>query len=174
MLQTVNVPLIRALRALLQEGPLGLPYDAIFQRAGEVAPLGVPAGTESFIAGLLEAVAGGLVQIHAHRPRVVKTPGEKPIANGVARAAAKIGRTSVTSMLQRDWHVDAFDRRLLCLLDGTHNRRDLIQILTHQIHQEELHVVPNPEATAHGTQQYVSNRVESALAWMANAGILEA
>ncbi len=85
---------------------------------------------ESTLADLLLKLYGArLAEFHSHRPPIAAAPGERPKASAVARYQAGIGKY-VTTL--RHGHVlidDAVSRGLLQLLDGTHNRADLVAAL---------------------------------------------
>ena len=163
-LHTTNHGLFLALSALCKAGPQGLTFESLLQHAAPQMPV---VSAESFGASLLEVVAGGVVQVHAHPPRATNDASEKPLASAVARAMARSGEV-VTSLLQRDWRVDAFEKNLLRLLDGTRDRQNLASSLLQMIERGEI----PPTDPSGNAQTLIQARITSSLHWFARVGLL--
>jgi SAM-dependent methyltransferase len=160
VLQTINTSLVRALTALCDIGPIGMSFDEAFRT-------GCPEGSASvdgFAETLLEAVSGGIVQLHTFAPKVTGHITDRPVANPLARASAHAGNDVVTSILHRDWRVDHFDRRLISLLDGTRPRETLAAAM-------QSHEGMGDRSTSMETLQQIESRIAASLQWFARVGI---
>ena len=71
---------------------------------------------------LLDFYADGFVTLHAHAPNLAREPGARPVALASARREAAEQTDVVTNGWHRTVILDANERRVLALLDGT---RDL-------------------------------------------------
>ena len=77
-----------------------------------------------------------LVELRPRAPRVGAASDERPVAARSVRAAARRG-TSITDAYHQSVPLDAVDRRLIQLLDGTRDRRALRRELP-EIDEDEL------------------------------------
>lgn len=116
-LRTAHPAAIAVLNALIDAWP----------RA--IAVPGLPGDPAAVSAVLLSAFAGGIVQLYANPPRLAPIPGERPLANPLARIQARTGER-ITTLLHTSIEIrDEIARRLLILLDGTRDRAALVQEL---------------------------------------------
>jgi SAM-dependent methyltransferase len=118
-------------------GPLGttLTTDheavrAALTRLGAAWPAAIPVaelGDDPAVAEMLRrAYAANLVRLHVWAPALATTPSERPVASAPARLQAAEG-TRVTTLLHSSLDIgDELGRRLIGLLDGTHDRAALI------------------------------------------------
>jgi SAM-dependent methyltransferase len=118
-------PLTRsALRALIDRWPEGVALDALYDSArampGQVAAgAGDPAAArKAFSDEVLQLYAAGIVQLRLWSPPVTNAVAERPAAGALARLQATRGGP-VTNLLHQPMAIDAFDRALIPLLDGT-------------------------------------------------------
>lgn len=78
---------------------------------------------------LLKAHGAGVIEMHLHDPTFTLEPGERPIANPLARLQAREGPI-ITTLLHNNIKLeDDLGRQLLLLLDGTRNRAELLEEL---------------------------------------------
>jgi cyclopropane fatty-acyl-phospholipid synthase-like methyltransferase/methyltransferase-like protein len=166
-LLTTNPGTFQALAALCNAGASGLDFKSLLKAANN-AP-GAQATIEQFGNSLLEIVAGNVVQMHAHRPRVANSVTHTPLASSIARTMAATGGATVTSMLQRDWHLDEFERQLLPLLDGTRTLSQIVEKLTPLGQGNPTPAVPPSPIVP---PEHLESRIHSSLQWFARAGLL--
>ena len=126
-----------ALLELIDAWPDGLSFEALFDsaraRVSEAGPQ--PLGSDG-VAGeapladeLLQLYAAGVVQLRVWTPPVAATVGDKPVASSLARLQAATG-DRVTTLLHQPMAIDAFDRVLIPLLDGTRTLEMLAEAVT--------------------------------------------
>ncbi len=80
--------------------------------------------------GMLNAYLSGLVDLHAAPVPCVPTVSERPAASPLARWQAARG-SRVTNRRHETVRLTELEGRLLSLLDGQHDRADLLKELTH-------------------------------------------
>jgi hypothetical protein len=98
---------------------------------------------------LLALFGAGLVQLHIWRAGFAAVPGEYPVASPLARLQAEAG-SALTTL--RHTTIDAkgpLERRLITLLDGTHDRADL---------ERELRPL-RPDSAAEAFREEVANNL---------------
>ena len=126
----LNGPLAKAAMVILWEHrPCALSFDeliaAVRERLGAERGYAGETGEQELGELLLAAYGGDMVALHRYQPRVVKVPGERPVARRLARAQAAEG-PEVTDLWHGNVKVrDARLRQLLTLLDGTRDRAAL-------------------------------------------------
>ena len=130
-------PLTRAaLLALTNVWPDSVAFDALFEAALAKVAQASPAAIESERAAdrkalggeLLQLYAAGVVQLRVWTPPVAAAVDDRPLASPLARLQATRG-DRVTTLLHQPMAVDAFDRVLIPLLDGTHDHAALLAAL---------------------------------------------
>ena len=106
---------------------------AALVRLGDASPRALPVSEltdeEAVREALLRAYAVNLVQLHVWAPALAAAPPERPVASALARLQAARG-SQITNL----WHAtvdvpDQLGRRLITLLDGTHDREALLRAL---------------------------------------------
>jgi methyltransferase-like protein len=83
---------------------------------------------ERFAAALLRCYLAGLVELHTRVAPCATVAGERPVASPLARLQAE-RQARVTNLLHRAVVLEDADRLLLGLLDGTRDRRMLVDTL---------------------------------------------
>lgn len=115
------------------------------------------------------ATATSLVSFHLHPPSVATHPGERPKATPVARLEAQHGE-EVTNLYHDVLMLDPFDRRLVQLLDGCHDRRALEEMMAAAVIAGEV-----PYAGDHGEPASLAGLaadIEQRLNWFARVALL--
>jgi hypothetical protein len=127
---TTNKPSVKAALAILFETwPRSLAIAELVSRVHErLAPVGVTAEAEELAAVLLNCYLAHLVELHIHEPEFVLSLSEKPTASPVARVLAAT-EARVPNLRHRSIEVNDLDRRVLCHLDGRHDRAALLVAL---------------------------------------------
>ena len=120
--------MLAVLEVLRAAAPHGLRLEAIVERLRarpDVESLRAPGGVD-LAAVVLASLLAGVIEPHVIAPGLAFPPGDRPTASGVVRAQLADG-DFVTSLLHFPVKVDdEIARRLLPLLDGTRDRRDLL------------------------------------------------
>ena len=131
---TLANPFTRAaLLELIEAWPDGVAFEALANAARARVSVESPraresenhAGEKSLGEELLQLYAAGAVQLRVWTPPVSATIDDKPVASPLARLQAGAG-DRVTTLLHQPMAIDAFDRMLIPLLDGT---RDIDAVL---------------------------------------------
>jgi methyltransferase-like protein/ubiquinone/menaquinone biosynthesis C-methylase UbiE len=135
-----NHPLTKAAFAELhRRSPSALAFDELVEVAaaalgrndvGDLAP-----HASELAANLVRAHAysDSLIGLHAYRPRFALEPPERPLASASARAQAAAGSSVITNLRHERVTLDAGERELLLLLDGTCDRSALASALSETI-----------------------------------------
>jgi len=124
-----------ALLCLGEQYPRSVSFDELLVEASNRIALQVP--DQEDIAKLeevlLRAHGAGLIEMHLHAPKFALEPGEKPMANPLARLQAQDGPI-ITTLLHNNIKLeDDLGRELLLLLDGTRDRAALFEELRSRI-----------------------------------------
>ena len=156
-------PLIKlALDRLAGAWPRSLPFEDLLRSVRAALPAGrpdrEPADDERILGeSILKAYAASLVELHVHEPRFASVPGTHPRASALARLQADAGEP-VTTLRHTSLRIDdEAGRRLLTLLDGTRDRRELVTAM----------------ARTTGAQRGLPARLESKLLDLARLALLE-
>ena len=139
-------PLAKAAFLCLWEAwPAAISYHELASRAldrlpgeGGVGPHVEPElGIEGLGSAPLHCVMWGACELHSHPPDFVLRPGDLPKACPLARLQASTSRPVVNRRHER---VDLDDGgiRFLSLLDGTHDRASLLQILRGPLAEDSM------------------------------------
>lgn len=131
-----------ALLCLGKQYPRSLTFDALLAEASRRIALQAPDpdSIAKLEETLLKAHGAGLIEMHLHVPKFTLQPGEKPVANALARLQAQEG-SIITTLLHNNVKLeDELGRQLLLLLDGTRDRSALL-------HELRSIVDSNPNAT---------------------------
>jgi methyltransferase-like protein len=169
---TTSEPLVRAaMRALAQAWPAALDFptllDAATAAAGDGAPRELVAARLRTV--LLQAYLARIVILQTAPPPLRAQPDERPRASPLARAQVAANLSLVSSLLHANASLEAeLEPGLLALLDGTHDRKALGEILCASC---------EPNAGEPSTGPLEKARVEeaigNALARFASLGLLQ-
>ena len=120
------------LDTLRAAAPEALPFDALVDRLRVGSASEPGAENQSFDAQtiVLASLQAGVIEPHVSTPKLAFASGERPTASAIVRAQLDDGDV-VTSL----WHWpvkidDDLTKRLLPLLDGTRDRKELLGLLT--------------------------------------------
>jgi len=115
------------------------------------------------------ATATSLVSFHLHPPLVATRPGERPRVTPLARLEAQYGE-EVTNLYHDVLSLDPFDRRLVQLLNGRHDRRALEEIMASAVTAGEVpYVVDDGQAASPAG---LAADIERRLNWFAQVALL--
>ncbi|MFL7795193.1 MAG: methyltransferase regulatory domain-containing protein [Anaerolineae bacterium] len=116
-----------------------------------------------------------LVELHTHAPSLAKEAGERLLVSRVAIFQARSG-LEVTNLWHERVPLNAFVRHLLCRLDGTKDRKALLDELGDMVAEGRLTVkqdeqpVKGPEVV----RDILARDLEQHLGWLARAALLVA
>jgi methyltransferase-like protein/SAM-dependent methyltransferase len=162
-----------ALVSLGEQYPRSLAFDALLVAASKRIGLQVPdpESTRKLEETLLRAHGAGLIEMHLHAPKFALEPGEKPVANPLARLQAQEGPI-ITTLLHNNVKLeDDLGRQLLLLLDGTRDRSALLRELSSMV---ESSSEATPEALTAREQflRTLPDELEDKLRTLARLGLL--
>jgi hypothetical protein len=152
-------PLLNPLRPAL-DAALAATLQRVHERLLEIAPRALAvaeiqarfAGSMSgsaFASMIADACVADEILLHLHPPRLTEIPGERPLANAVARWQAARG-TTVTNLEHEPMQIaDAPPRALLALLDGNRDGQALDAAVGAALEVDE------PETRRRRIDQYV-------------------
>jgi len=116
-----------------------------------------------------------LVELHAYPPPVARAVSDRPAASHMARFQASHHNDRVTNLRHERVSLDEADRYLLGHLDGTHDRRALVdRLLAGPVAegtlavQEDGRPVEDPGRVRH----LLAEGLEQRLSWLASVGLL--
>ncbi len=115
-----------------------------------------------------------LVELHAFQPQIVLEVSERPVVSPVARRQAE-GGTKVTNQRHERVELDEVNLYLLPLLDGQHDRGDLVRALETGPVAEGLLVIRQdgqPVEDKGKLRELLADSVGRRLAWLGRAGLL--
>jgi methyltransferase-like protein/ubiquinone/menaquinone biosynthesis C-methylase UbiE len=136
---SISEPTVKAALVTLGEAwPATIPFRELFERAGnrqESNGTGeqgksreIEANSRALGSALLACFAKGLCEFQVQPDQFVTAPGERPRACSLARLQAARGH-GVTNRRHEKLELGKFERHLCSLLDGKHDRTDLIEEL---------------------------------------------
>ena len=148
-----------AMAALIEAWPAALEFGELLDRVR--ARAGIHREDDVLLADMVLAFfACGQCQLHVHPPRFANAVSQRPRASAVARLQARTGDL-VTNLCHEAVHLeDALSLRLLCALDGTHDRAALL---------EELHPFASAPAAV-----MIERDLDRSLQGLARLALLEA
>lgn len=130
---TTSEPLVvAAMRALSLASPAALSFSTLLQAARDAVGPEAPSElvAERLRAVLLQAYVARIVQLRGCAAPVCAEPGERPLANALAREQHAAGRRAVSSLLHANVALQGeIEPAVLGLLDGTRDRGALLQEL---------------------------------------------
>jgi methyltransferase-like protein/SAM-dependent methyltransferase len=149
---TVSIPLVKAALSVLAEvWPRRLPFRELLELAA--ARLGSKLPNDAAgLTRLIDIVGGPLLLLHTGLPfgtlevalgplDVAAQAGEKPLAPALARLQSASG--PVTNVRHRLIQLDDFGRQFLQLLDGTRDRRQILDALHEKVARQEFLIHDN-------------------------------
>ena len=152
---TVNTPdpiVKSALMCLSEAWPRAIPFEELRKmaraRVNSVPPDSpevVQKDTEALCRAFLTAFAGAsnsLIELWQNPPAFAVSVSDKPMASPLARLQAQ-SSTQVTNLRHQPVNITEFDRQLLPLLDGTHDRASLIYHIMKKFKKGDLTVAQN-------------------------------
>lgn len=180
VVETAHPLVSTALAVLCSEWPCSVSFSTLLRRI-MAAPLGAPQRTgeavgveETLSAALVHAHRAGFLTLHVHPYRVVNRAGDRPAVSRLARYQLEQGEVTANQLHAPRRFPDALSRRLVRLLDGTHDRPALIAELTRAVLQGEADLFENrvritaPDAV----QALLAKRVQEGLASLAREAML--
>ncbi len=119
---------------------------------------------------LLKLYSAGIVEFRASLPLIARGASERPVASPVARWQAQQGDV-VTSLFHIAVKVeDEIGRRLLSWLDGTLDRKALLERIWILLESKKALVIPNGDETA--ARRAIELSLENNLEKLARLGLL--
>jgi len=136
------VPLTKAaIRILSAAWPRAVPFADLLASAQRlIGPAGAPAGAEAgqrLATDILQLYAANAVELHGMPSSFVTSVSEKPRTSALVRLQASKG-ARVTNLRHESLRVNDVERRMLALLDGARERREVIEQLAAAVHSGEL------------------------------------
>ena len=169
-----------AILCLAEAWPQAMPFAALMSVARArlaATPDAFKLDAQMLGANLLTAYSYSdkLVELHAYPPPVARAVSDRPAASHVARFQASHHNDRVTNLRHERVSLDEADRYLLGHLDGTHDRRALVdRLLVGPVAegilavQEDGRQVEDP-----GRVRYLlAEGLEQRLSWLASVGLL--
>ena len=117
--------------------------------------------------------AANLVELHLHSPRLVLEISPRPVASPLARLQAATG-PRVTNLRHEIVNLDEFERPMMCMLDGTHDRAALVEGLAGLVAQRVLQIQEEgrPVKDAARVRRVLATALEEHLSKLARAALL--
>jgi len=169
-----------AILCLAEVWPQAIPFAALMSVARArlaATPDASKLDAQMLGANLLTAYSYSdkLVELHAYPPPVARAVSDRPAASHVARFQASHHNDRVTNLRHERVSLDEADRYLLGHLDGTHDRRALVdRLLVGPVAegilamQEDGRPVEDPGRVRH----LLAEGLEQRLSWLASVGLL--
>jgi methyltransferase-like protein len=181
---SISEPVVKAALVTLGEAwPATIPFRELLERAGnrqesngtseKCKPRDVEADSTVLGAALLACCAKGLCEFQVQPERFVTSPGERPHACPLARLQAARGN-DVTNRRHERVQLGKFERHLVSLLDGKHDRTELIEELTVLATDGTLNVSVDDQIVTDSAEvrKLMTIALEDALARLGRAAIL--
>jgi methyltransferase-like protein len=173
-----SVPVVKA--ALAQLGAAWPGYvlfdDLVTQSCRRVAGVtgSDAADVERLKQNLLQCCTAGVVKLHGSRPAFVPEPSARPAISPLARRQAARG-TVMTNRRHELVQLDAFDRHLFALLDGTRSVGQLVEHLAASAAAGQMMAVENDQPVPpERLHQFLSDAVAQSLKRLAQQAFLVA
>ena len=136
------VPLTKAaIRILAAAWPRSVPFADLLAGAQRMlGPAGAPAGAEAgkqLSADILQLYAANAIELHSIPSSFVTAVSERPRTSALVRLQASQG-ARVTNLRHESLPVNDVERRMLSLLDGVRERREVIEQLDAAVVSGEL------------------------------------
>jgi methyltransferase-like protein len=114
-----------------------------------------------------------LLELRTHEPDFVTDVSERPKASPLAREQARRGSSRVTNQRHEMVNLDEFSRRTLALLDGTRDRKALLEDMSSLVADGTLMVEQEGRKVAGGDplKQILGDAVDRCLTRFAKAAL---
>ena len=143
------------------------------ETAEELEPSDPDADRTVLGSALLALYAKGLCEFQVQPEQFVTTPGERPRVCELARLQASRGK-DLTNRRHERLHLDHFDRQVVSLLDGQHDRTELVEELTNLAKDRVLNITANERniIDPQEVREIMRDALEDALRRLARLAIL--
>ena len=181
---SVSEPIVKAALATLGEAwPETIPFRELLERAkmrqeractGEKSePWDVEADSNALGTALLMCYAKGLCEFQEQPEQFVTSPGKRPRACPLVRLEAARGN-DVTNRRHERLDLGNFERHLVLLLDGKHDRTELIEELSVLATARTLNVSVDDQIVTDSTEirKIMTLALEDALHRLSRAAVL--
>jgi methyltransferase-like protein/SAM-dependent methyltransferase len=123
--------------------------------------------TRTLATQLLQAYSRSIdmIELHSYCPRFVPMVSERPVISAVAREQAKRGKV-VTTMRHENAEMDDTGVFLAPLLDGTHDRAALLEMLKSAV------VLPGGDSPKPEAADGIAKELDNTLDWLAKGALL--
>lgn len=130
---------------------------------------------KTLAANLLKAYvySGNLVELHVRPAQFTTEVSERPLASAWARLQAE-DETKVTNLRHERVELNELERYLLRLLDGTHDRSALFEMIVKPLRDGTLvvHKDDKPVEDIQQAEALLADELEQNLQWLARAALL--
>jgi methyltransferase-like protein/predicted O-methyltransferase YrrM len=181
---TLGHPLVKAaLVILLESWPQSFSLDELHLQAvrkleqAEIPPqrFDHPEDHIHLLKTLFVAFRAGLLQVGVSRRNLVRHPSEHPCASPLARLQAERNCSHATTLLHTRWQISGpFERELLLLLDGTHDRPSLAEAMAERMRSDSasLKSAESPFHDEQALRAAVQERLAASLDMFSRAGLM--
>jgi methyltransferase-like protein/2-polyprenyl-3-methyl-5-hydroxy-6-metoxy-1,4-benzoquinol methylase len=177
-------PVVKAALVILGEAwPATIPFRDLLERAGsrertkgtdeKWKPRDAEADSNALGSALLACCAKGLCEFRVQPEQFVTSPGKRPGVCSLVRLQAARGN-DVTNRRHERLQLGKFERQLVPLLDGKHDRTELIEELTVLATDGTLNVSVDDQVVTDSAEvrKFVTIALEDALQRLSHAAIL--
>jgi methyltransferase-like protein/SAM-dependent methyltransferase len=175
---TTNMPAAKAaLMVLFEASPQALPFAEVWQRVKSRLDAGgvvLPEGARDGLAAMsVELFRSGLVGLHMGLPAFVTVPADQPKATVLARLQARKG-WPIVNRRHRLVEMPGFDRAVLTLLDGGHDRQALVRDLVGLVQQGKFELCKDGQAVTQPEDlaSILGSELQGALQRLAQSALL--
>ncbi|MEY2429878.1 MAG: hypothetical protein QOJ40_2763 [Verrucomicrobiota bacterium] len=168
-----DFPLGKAALAVLGAiGPMPLSFDELLSQARDrLRAAGIQKeSNESFSSFLLQLYSAGLIELRAGLAPITRSVSERPMASPLARWQAQHGDVATTAFHIAVKLEDEIGRSLLLWLDGTQDRKALVEKIWQLLESRKALVVPEGNETA--AREDLAAKLEKNLEKLAGLGLL--
>jgi methyltransferase-like protein/ubiquinone/menaquinone biosynthesis C-methylase UbiE len=172
-----DFPLGKAALAVLGEiGPMPFSFDELLSQAhNRLREAGIRDESngpirERFSSFLLQLYSAGVVELRAGLAPITRTVSDRPVASALARWQAQHGDVATTAFHIAVKLEDEIGRSLLMWLDGTQDRKALVEKIWRLLESRKALVVPAGGETA--ARQDLAQKLEKNLEKLAGLGLL--
>jgi methyltransferase-like protein/trans-aconitate methyltransferase len=181
---SISEPVVKAALLTLGEAwPATIPFQELLEKAGnsqqrtpteeKCKPREIEADNDTLGAALLACCAKGLCEFQVQPEQFVTSLAERPRACSLVRLQAARGN-DVTNRRHERLHLGKFERHLVLLLDGKHDRAELIKELSLLAADGTLNVSVDDQIVTDSVEirKIMTTALESALNQLTRAAIL--
>lgn len=147
-LLTTREPILKAaMLHLAEQFPRPVPFETLWstarERSASTPEQSAGTGQASFLGTrLLNYFVSGIVQLHAHPPRIATEVQARPIGSPLARYQAGQGKR-ITNLRHEMVELSELGRQVLIRLDGTQERDHLFRALSDLVRSQGLRLEKN-------------------------------